>query len=94
MKKIVGEVVNENDPPQGTERVTEPTTTLAPTLTYADERERQRALEVIEDLIQRTSSDASRALYVQQREKILRASIQEKPFQAVPTLGPFPSHGR
>lgn len=61
-----------------------------PTLTYATERDRQKALQVIDDLIQRTDDATKRALYEKQKERIARASIQERPVGPLPSLGPFP----
>lgn len=75
MKTIIGEVVPPDPPP----------------LRYTDERERQKALTVIEDLIQRTESATSRALYERQRERILQAGVADRDSSAGHSLGPFPS---
>ena len=76
MRRLVAEVVPPDPPPR---------------LRYTDERDRQRALQVIEDLIQRTDSPTNRALYEKQRERILRAVVEEHDGRPSPTVGPFPS---
>lgn len=83
--KLVAEIVNED----AYERVTymDPT---PPGLTYATERDRQKALQVIDDLIQRTDDAVKRALYEKQKVRISQASIQEHATSPMPSLGPFP----
>ena len=59
-------------------------------LTYPTEADKQKALEVIDELIQRTESETNRALYRKQRERIVSASVEDRQGKVWPTLGPFP----
>lgn len=49
-----------------------------PPLVFSDEKERQRALQTVEDLIQRTREPAPRILYLRQKERILKAELHPK----------------
>ena len=92
-RKLIAQVVNKVDPPGHAERVNPPTSPQPPPrLVYADERERQKALQVIDDLIQRTDEPWARKLYQEQRERILRSSLLDRqPPPSSSPLGPFPS---
>lgn len=60
-------------------------------LTFPTEEARQAALRIIEELVQRTDDHAKRKLYVQQRLRIVLASISEPVLTRpdYPGLGPF-----
>jgi hypothetical protein len=59
---------------------------------FDTEEDRQKALQTLEDLIQRTDCATNRALYVRQRERILQAAATEQGKGPLPPLGPFPPH--
>lgn len=61
-------------------------------LKYDSEEDRQKALQVIEDLIQRTETPTNRALYEKQRERILQATVGSLDRKPIPPFqpGPYP----
>ena len=60
-------------------------------LTFPTEIDRQKALEVIDDLIQKTRSASSRALYEQQHDRIVSAVVEDHVRQPLTNLGLFPA---
>ena len=59
-------------------------------LHYPTDADKQKALDTIDQLIQRTESETSRSLYRKQREKIASASVGERVQVSGPPLGVYP----
>jgi hypothetical protein len=62
-------------------------------LKFKTEKDRQHALEVIEDLMTRASDPAKAALYAWQRERLRRATITEKSARDQTSIGIYPGGG-